>query len=174
MTRVGMQGRLRSFACGINRQPQTKCESDHGGSTDADRDPRAVRQNQRSQSAAHASADRSAGAANSETLPTTVEVTSMAPSATPTRTGVRIYTRCRIHSRCRIDRVVFNHHSRRRYNDGAANHEDLGNDGSRLLDNNRRRSPVRVRPRIAFAVASYRQIGGHCRRGKSECTCTKD
>ena len=104
---------------------------------------------------------------NSETLPTTVEVTSMAPSATPTRTGVRIYTRCRIHSRCRIDRVVFNHHSRRRYNDGAANHEGLGNDGSRLLDNNRRRSPVLVRPRIAFAVASYRQIGGHCRGGKS-------
>ena len=107
------------------------------------------------------------GAANSETLPTTVEVTSMAPSATPTRTLVRVYTRCCIHSRCRIDRVFFNHHSRRRYNDGAANHEGLGNDGSQLLDNNGRRSPVLVRPRIAFAVASEGQIGGHCWRGKS-------
>ena len=68
----------------------------------------------------------------------------MAPSATPTRALVRIYTRCRIHSRCRIDRVVFNHHSRRRYNDGAANYEGLGNDGSQLLDNNRRRSPVLI------------------------------
>src|SRR5450631_2751492 len=100
---------------------------------------------------------------NSETLPTAVEVTSMAPSATPTRTVVRIYTRCRIYSRGRIDRVIFNHHSRRRHNDGAANHEGLGNAGRQLLDNNRRRSPVLVRPRIAFAVAGYRQIGGQCR-----------
>ena len=28
-TRVGMQGSMRSFGYGINRQPQTKCESDH-------------------------------------------------------------------------------------------------------------------------------------------------
>ncbi len=89
------------------------------------------------------------GAANSEALPTTVEVTSMAPSATPTRTLVRIYTRCCIHSRCRIDRVIFNHHSRRRYNDGAANHDN----GSRLLDNDWWRRPVLVRislPPIAW------------------------
>src|SRR5882724_12486905 len=105
--------------------------------------------------------------ANSETLPTAVEVTSMAPSATPNRTAVRIYTRCRIHARCRIDRILFNHHSRRSYNDRPANHDGLGNDGSRLLDNDRRRSPVLVRPPIAFAIAIYRQFGGHCRRGKS-------
>jgi hypothetical protein len=122
--------------------------------------------NQRSHRGAHTSANPSGGAVNSESLPTAVEVTSMAPSATPTRTLVRIYTRCCIYSRCGIDRVFFNHHSRRRYNDGAANHEGLGNDGSRLLDNNRR-SPVLVRPRITFAVAGDRQIGGHCRRGES-------
>jgi hypothetical protein len=74
--------------------------------------------------------------------------------------------------RCRIDRIFINHHWRRRYNDRPANHDGLGNDGSRLLDNDRRRSPVLVRenfPLIAwnFAIASYRQIGGHCRRGKS-------
>jgi hypothetical protein len=96
----------------------------------------------------------------------------MAPSVTPNRTGVRIHRRCRIHARCRIDRIFINHHWRRRYNDRPANHDGLGNDGSRLLDNDRRRSPVLVRvnfPLIAwnFAIASYRQIGGHCRRGKS-------
>jgi hypothetical protein len=58
-----------------------------------------------------------------------------------------------MHSRCGIDRVFFNHHSRRRYNDGSANHYCLGNDGCRLLHNNARRSPVLVRPRIAFAIA---------------------
>jgi hypothetical protein len=95
----------------------------------------------------------------------------MAPSATPSRTGVRIYGRRRIHARCRIDRIFINDY-RRRYNDRPANHDGLGNDGSRLLDNNRRRTPVLVRvkfPLIAwsFAIGSYRQIGGHCRRGKS-------
>jgi hypothetical protein len=46
----------------------------------------------------------------------------------------------------------------------------LGNDGSRLLDNDSRRTPVLVRmPLIAwsFPIGSYRQIGGHCWRGKS-------
>ena len=102
-----------------------------------------------------------------DTLPTAVEVTSMAPSATPNRTTVRIYTRCR------IDRILFNHHGRRRYNDGPTNHDSLGNDGSRLLDNDWRCSPVLVRPAIAWnlAIAIYRQFGGHCRRGESECTC---
>jgi len=90
----------------------------------------------------------------------------MAPYVTPNRTGVRI------HMRCRIDRIFINHHWRRRYNDRPANHDGLGNDGSRPLDNERRRTPVLVRvklPLIAwnFAIARYRQIGGHCRRGKS-------
>jgi hypothetical protein len=96
----------------------------------------------------------------------------MAPSVAPNRTGVRIHRRCRIHARCRIDRIFINHHWRRRYNDRPANHNDLGKDGSRLLDNDRGRSPVLVRvklPLIAWniAIARYRQIGGHCRRGKS-------
>jgi hypothetical protein len=110
--------------------------------------------------------------AHRETLPITVKVTSMTPSATPSRTGIR---KCRrrfgIYSRCRIDRVFFNHYSRWRYNDGAANHDRLGNDRSCPLDNHRRRSAVLVRPRIALAIACYRQIGGHRRRGKSECSC---
>ena len=69
-------------------------------------------------------------------LPTAAEVTSMAPSAAPTRTGVRIHRRCCIHSRCRIhrgcciDRIFLNHHRRRRYNDRPANHEGLGKDGT--------------------------------------------
>ena len=97
----------------------------------------------------------------SETLPPAAEVTSMAPSVTPSRTGVRIDRRCRIHARRHIDGIFINHHWRPRYNDG-----------SRLLDNDRRRSPVRVRvnvPLVAWNVAirSYLQIGGHGRRGKS-------
>jgi hypothetical protein len=80
--------------------------------------------------------------------------------------------RCRIHARCGIDRIFINHHWRRRYNDTPANHDGLGNDGRRLLDNDRRRPPVLVRvslPLIAwnFAIARYRIIGGHCRRCKS-------
>jgi hypothetical protein len=77
----------------------------------------------------------------SETLPTAAEVTSIAPSATPTWTRVRIHWRCRIDARCRIDRIFINHHRRRRYNDRPANHDD----GSRLLDNDRWRRPVLVR-----------------------------
>jgi hypothetical protein len=103
-------------------------------------------------------------------LPTAAEVTSMSPSVTPNRTGVRIHRWCRIHARCRIDRIFINHHWRRRYNDRPPNHDGLGNDGSLLLDNDRRRTPVLVRmPLIAwcFPIRSYRQIGGHCRRGKS-------
>ena len=96
----------------------------------------------------------------------------MAPSVTPNRTGVRIHMRCRIHARCRIDRIFINHRWRRRYNDRPANHDGLGNDGSRLLDNERRRTPVLVRVKLpliawSFAIARYRQIGGHCRLGKS-------
>ena len=84
------------------------------------------------------------GTANliSETLPTAAEVTSMAPSVTPSRTSVRIYRRCRIHARCRIDRIFINHHWRRRYKDRPAKHDGLGNDRTRFLDNDRRRSPV--------------------------------
>jgi hypothetical protein len=81
--------------------------------------------------------------------------------------------RCRIHARCRVDRIFIKHHRRRGYNDRPADHDGLGNDWSRLLDNERRRPPVLVRvkfPLIAWnlAISRYhRQIGGHCRRGKS-------
>jgi hypothetical protein len=106
-----------------------------------------------------------------ETLPTAAEVTSMAPSATPSRTGVRIHRRCCIQARCRIDRIFLDHYWRRRYNDRPANHNGLGNDGIiPLLDNHRRRRPVRENlPLISrnFTIGSYPQIGGHCRRGKS-------
>jgi hypothetical protein len=96
----------------------------------------------------------------------------MAPSVTPNGTGVRIHRRCPIYARRRIDRIFINHHWRRRYNDRPANHDGLGNDWCRLLDNDARRSPVLVLvnfPFIAwnFAIGSYRQIGGDCRRGKS-------
>jgi hypothetical protein len=93
----------------------------------------------------------------------------MAPSVTPNRTGVRIHGRC-IDARCRIDRIFINHHWRRRYNDRLANHDGFGNHGTRLLDNDRRRRPVLVRVTLIawnVAIGSYRQIGGHCRRGKS-------
>ena len=97
----------------------------------------------------------------------------MAPSATPSGTGVRIHGACCIHARCcihawcRIDRIFINHHWRPSYNDRPANHD------GRFLDNDRRRRPVLVRlsfPLIAWNLAiarSYRQIGGHCRGGKS-------
>jgi hypothetical protein len=81
----------------------------------------------------------------------------MAPSGTPNRTGVRI------HGRCRIDWIFINHH-RRCHNDGPAN-----DDRGRLLDNNRRRRPVHILLLIAWslAIGSYRQVSGHCWRGKS-------
>src|SRR3954447_4191137 len=48
-------------------------------------------------------------------LPSAMEVTSVAPAATPTRAGVRI------HARCRIDRILFlNDHRRPIYNDRPA------------------------------------------------------
>jgi len=58
---------------------------------------------------------------------------SIAPTATPTRTGVRI------HTRCGIDRIFFlNHHRRPLYNHGPRNNNGPGNhDGSPLLDNDR-------------------------------------
>jgi hypothetical protein len=84
-----------------------------------------------------------------ETLPTAAEVTSIAPSVTPNRTGVRIHRRCRIRARCRIDRIFFNHHRWRRYDDRPANHN-----GSRLLDNERRRGPVLVRS-WNFAITGH-------------------
>ena len=95
----------------------------------------------------------------SETLPTAAEVTSIAPSATPNRTGVRIHRRCRIHARCRIDRIFINHHWRRRYNDRPANHECLGNDGSRLLDNDRWRRPVLVRVNFPLIAWNFESEG---------------
>jgi len=109
-------------------------------------------------------------------LPTAVEVASIAPSTTPTRAGVRVHGRCRINARCRIDWIFLNNEWRRLYNNRPANHDRLGHDGS-LLDNNRRRCPVFVRFRLVasnFAMASYRPIGGHCRRCKSQGTCCKD
>jgi hypothetical protein len=87
----------------------------------------------------------------SETLPTAAEVTSIAPSATPTRTSVRIHRRCRIDARYRIDRIFINHRWRRRYNDRPANHDN----GSRLLDNDRWRRPVLVRIAWNFAIGRY-------------------
>ena len=58
-----------------------------------------------------------------------------------------------------------NHNRRRRYNDRRAN------------DNDRRRRSVPVSVRVSlllvpwnFAIGRYRQISGHCRRGKSYCT----
>ena len=67
--------------------------------------------------------------------------------------------------RCRKDRIFINHHWRRRYNDRPANHDGLGNDWSRLLGNDRGRSPVRVRvnfPLIAWrsqaVVAAHRAL----------------
>ena len=88
--------------------------------------------------------------------PTAAVVTSMTPSITPNRMGVRIQRRCRVHARRRIDRIFINHHWRRRYNEG------------RLLDDDRRRSPVAVRANFRliawnFAIARHRQIGGHPR-----------
>jgi len=57
-----------------------------------------------------------------------MEVTSVAPAARPTRTGVRI------HTRCRIDRIFFlDDHRRPLYDDRPANHHGLGNHGSPLL-----------------------------------------
>ena len=58
-----------------------------------------------------------------------MKVTSMAPSAAPTRARVRIHTRCHIRSRCCIDRVILNHHSRRRYNDGAVEQKSADGNG---------------------------------------------
>ena len=67
----------------------------------------------------------------------------MAPPVTPSRTGVCIHGRCRVHARCRIERIFINHHWRRRYNDGTANHKSL--DWSWLLDNDGRRISILVR-----------------------------
>jgi hypothetical protein len=43
-----------------------------------------------------------------------------------------------------VDGVVFDHDSRRRHNDRTADYDRLGNDGSRLLDPDRRRSRILV------------------------------
>ena len=77
----------------------------------------------------------------------------MAPSVTPSRTGVCIH-RSRIHARCRIDRIFINHHWRHRYNDRPANHDGLRNDGSRFLDNNRR-PPESLAPPASTAPAAF-------------------
>jgi hypothetical protein len=91
---------------------------------------------------------------------------------TPHRATVRIQGRCRIHARCYIDRIFINHHSRGRDNDRPANDDRLGDDRSRLRDNDRRRRSVLVGvsfPLIAWniAVRSYRQIGGRCPGGRA-------
>jgi hypothetical protein len=75
--------------------------------------------------------------------------------------------------RCRIDRIFLNYRSRRRHNDRPANHDGLGNEGSRLCDNDGRRKTVLVRLNfrpIAWNLGKarlYWQIGGHYRRRKS-------
>jgi hypothetical protein len=64
-----------------------------------------------------------------------------------------IQRRRRVHTRCRIDRIFINHHRRWRYTQRPATHDGLGNDGNRLLDNDRRHRPELVRvnlPLIAW------------------------
>jgi hypothetical protein len=47
----------------------------------------------------------------------------MNPSAAPGRTRVRIYARWGIDPRFRVDKLFFDHDPRRRYSDGATNHD---------------------------------------------------
>src|SRR5258705_12101364 len=61
----------------------------------------------------------------SEPLPTAEEVTSIAPSATPTRTSVRIHRRCRIDARCRIDRIFINHRWRIGHSGATMKHQPI-------------------------------------------------
>jgi hypothetical protein len=99
------------------------------------------------------------------------KVTSVAPSATPSRTGISVNRRRRIDRRRRVDWVFFNHY-RRRYNDRPPDHVSLGDDGIRFLDDGWRRAPIFVVR--TFAVARlYGQICCQRRSGKSEYTyCT--
>ena len=93
-----------------------------------------------------------------------------APSGmTPDRTSVSIG------SWCRINRVLFDHDGWRRYN-----HRPLNDDGrSRPLDHDRGCRSRLICVGVSFPMVAwnftvlrrwgYRQIGGHCWRGKSQC-----
>jgi hypothetical protein len=98
-------------------------------------------------------------------LPTAVEVTAMAPPATPTRAGIRIQRRC-IELWRRIDGIFFDHYWRWRYDDRPPNDVSLRSDGGQLLNNRRGRTPILVA--WNFAVAGlHRQICSESRCGKS-------
>jgi hypothetical protein len=85
----------------------------------------------------------------------------MAPSATPTRAGIRIQRRRIDLWRC-IDGIFFDHYWRWRYDNRAPNNVGLRNDGDRLLNNRRR--PTAVFVARNFAVARlHRQICGESR-----------
>jgi len=77
----------------------------------------------------------------------------MAPSVTPTRTGVRIYGRRGIHAWCCIDRIFFHHHPGLRDYDRPPNDDCLGSDRSRLFYNNTGRASVLV-------SVSFTLVGG--------------
>jgi hypothetical protein len=85
-------------------------------------------------------------------LATPAEVTSMTPSVTPNRAGVRIYRRSRIHSRCHIDRIIINHDCRRHHDDRC----------ELLFDNDRWRRSVLIGRN--FTITRHLEISGHCPR----------
>ena len=87
-----------------------------------------------------------------------------------------IVARYGIDARDCVDRVFLNYHRRGSHDDGSANHNRFAHDGCRARYYDWRRSPILIGVdfpliRRDFAIASYWQIGGKCRRGKSYCTC---
>jgi hypothetical protein len=105
-------------------------------------------------------------------LPAAVEVVSMAPAPsgmTPDRTSVSIG------SWCRINRVLFDHNWWRRYNDRPFNDHRR----SWLRDHNGGCRSRLICVGVSFPMVAwnftvlrrwgYRQIGGDCWRGKSQC-----
>jgi hypothetical protein len=94
-------------------------------------------------------------------LPTAVEVTAMAPPATPTRAGIRIQRRC-IELWRRIDGIFFDYYWRWRYDDRAPNHVSFTNERGRLFNNRRGRTSILVARNFAVARL-HRQICGDSR-----------
>jgi hypothetical protein len=89
----------------------------------------------------------------------------------PTRTSVRIHGRRGIRSRGCIDRILFHHHSGRRDYHRPPNDDCLGSDRSRLFYYDAGRGSVLVSVSFTLidrtaGIGRYRQVGGHCRRGK--------
>jgi hypothetical protein len=87
-----------------------------------------------------------------------MEVVSMTPSIRPAGACIRIS------ARCWIDRNLFDHHPRRRYYNGPANHHRLPDYWDRLLDDDSGLASVLVRvgmPLVAghVGVRSHGQIG---------------